>query len=453
MERRIDNLKPKFLKQFDNYLLENHPLVWMSKIHYVATFTVVVYFMFSIQIFVGSANLANASDIEFLPIISIFFVLPVLGYWVYHLYVSNISKNFGTQIKNFYAKQLMLIFLGTTMILSIPSFIFYAQTTKYLLTISRAEIENDMFILNSGNAYFPSNAYDYGLTNSDENYTTPNYPKGMWPVEFHYQGSNPFSAYNYYNGSNTEQNFLIKKAPTNKERKKRINDYVKTMEKYGITLDAQLSYLEAKKYTMASLKTVGNYNYEFNSQKYEVTQDLNMLQSLTTFKHFMFLNPTFAILLSAFMFISIAIALAIEQKFISVILSAVLILLSMVIAGLLMGLLTIAKIYDDSAIGTVFLGYLVVLLVLSGNQTRKMRVKQMFTNIAAASNIFTVLLIPVILITFAVVMLETTHPDFGPIKEEIFAFLLFAGSTVLQTAYYLAQSKNSRMIAATPRKS
>lgn len=453
MERRIDHLKPKFLKQFDNYLLENHPLIWMSKIHYVATFTAVVYFMFSIQIFVGSVNLANASNIESLPILSIFFALPVLGYWIYQLYIANISKNFGAHIKNFYAKQLALIFLGTSMILSIPSFIFYAQTTKYLLTVSASNIENDMFILNSGNAYFPSNAHDYGLVN-DENYTTtPNYPDGMWPVEYHYQGGSPFFSWNIHDKTYPDQNFKINEAPTEKERKKRINKYVETIKKYGVTLEAELSYKAAKKYTMASLKTVGNYNYEFDSQKYEVAQDLNMLQKLSTFKHFMFLNPTFAILLSAFMFISIAIALAIEQKFISVVLSAILILLSMLVAGLLMGLLTIAKINDDSTVGTVFLGYLVVLLVLNGNQTRKMRVKQMFTNIAAASNIFTVLLIPVILITFAVVMLETTRPDFGPIKEEIFAFLLFTGSTVLQTAYYLAQSKNSRLIAATPRKS
>ena len=128
MERRIDNLKPNFLRKLDTYLLENHPLVWMSRVHYIAAFVAVMYFVVLMQVFFGNAENSNVENLKtiidpiFLLFVAIVVLLFIFGYWVYHLYHFSISKYFGEKNKNFNLNQLGWILLGNFLLFTFPLF-------------------------------------------------------------------------------------------------------------------------------------------------------------------------------------------------------------------------------------------------------------------------------------------------------------------------------------------
>lgn len=123
MERRIDNLKPSFLRKLDTYLLGNHPLIWMSRVHYIAAFVGVMYFVLVMQILFGNAeNLKTIIDPIFLLFVVVVVLLFIFGYWVYHLYHFSISKHFGVKNENFKLKQLGWILLGNFLLFTFPFF-------------------------------------------------------------------------------------------------------------------------------------------------------------------------------------------------------------------------------------------------------------------------------------------------------------------------------------------
>ena len=125
MERRIDNLKPNFLRKLDTYLLENHPLVWMSRVHYIAAFVTVMYFVVLIQVFFGSIQMGKDKTAVIFTIIVSLITFFVYAFWTNQLFLFNISKHFGKQQKAFYKQQFLLIITGTFLLFSLPVATFY----------------------------------------------------------------------------------------------------------------------------------------------------------------------------------------------------------------------------------------------------------------------------------------------------------------------------------------
>jgi len=101
MKRIFNYLIPPFLRRFDNFLLENHPVVWRTRIHFVLFYSILA----AVVLFVaGYCYPVSATNLTVAPIepiniaresyyfVSLAFAIVGILYWAYTQYILKVSK-------------------------------------------------------------------------------------------------------------------------------------------------------------------------------------------------------------------------------------------------------------------------------------------------------------------------------------------------------------------------
>lgn len=160
----MKKLVPGFLKKMDQHLLLNHPLLWISKIHYVIFYSLI---MWAISAFLGSfipINLFQSQDLGLWYFIFTIIAIVGLCFWIYYNVIFNIEKKFG---KRHWADSYKLFFLYfiTVVILMSYSFPFsIIYTNRVASIVTDKELIDDINVANTADSYIINDTYKFQQT-------------------------------------------------------------------------------------------------------------------------------------------------------------------------------------------------------------------------------------------------------------------------------------------------
>ncbi len=160
---------PKFLKRFDDYLLINHPIIWISKIHYVLFFTLIVTAVTSLIAFAIPITVSSSDNFELLHFLFIVVGIVMLCFWVYKNAIHNHEKSYGKRSFWDEYKIFGLYYLCVMMIFSFS----YTFSMIYNLRLSNIINDKDFVeLINTANLLEPvigsDNNYAYEVAKVEE---------------------------------------------------------------------------------------------------------------------------------------------------------------------------------------------------------------------------------------------------------------------------------------------
>lgn len=145
---------PSFLKRLDHYLLIHYPLLWVSKVHYVLSYSLLALSLGGL--FVYFYPLTPASYLptyEEMLLVGALLVLPAAIYWIYLQMIYKVS---ATHLRFFAHAQFALYFLCFSVFTFLP-FAFSAMVNEKVANlVTYKELIEDINALNIGNHYFPT---------------------------------------------------------------------------------------------------------------------------------------------------------------------------------------------------------------------------------------------------------------------------------------------------------
>lgn len=170
-------------KKINNYLLENYPLAWHSKVVYMTLIGVVLW---ALSYFVGYSLV----DIEVLKenhILSYYFssyfflfhliiTITILSLWAISFYKNNAFKNFYPISRWYFNKLFFHLFIPFFLIISAYYPFSAGVKSKTATFFTESDLRKDIDKLNIGNAFLVSNEYEYNLNKKV-------YPK-PFPLEY-----------------------------------------------------------------------------------------------------------------------------------------------------------------------------------------------------------------------------------------------------------------------------
>lgn len=156
------SITPKFINQLDAYLLKNHPVLWMSKIHYAIWHGALLWIMSAVLGYVIPINLKGNVEYGLWYFLFTVLGLVILCFWVYRFVIFNKEKNYGS--KNFsdeYGNFFMVFFaVGIFLLVPWPFEMIYNQriaamySDKEVLQDINTLNERDPYLANSTNYYY-----------------------------------------------------------------------------------------------------------------------------------------------------------------------------------------------------------------------------------------------------------------------------------------------------------
>ncbi|MCB9231612.1 MAG: hypothetical protein H6581_08115 [Bacteroidia bacterium] len=175
--RNLNKLIPGFLKKADLYLLENHPAIWVSKIHYVAFFAVSLISLVALWQLALPMNFASPSDYE--TFFFVMFIPSLIGavIWALFQFIFNAEKNYGKAGNLSDFGRLGLNLLALSMFLSIPWASGMITNFKVSNSISRGKFVEEINDLNRGYLLFTARPRE---ENYEEYYSFPLTPYSFY---------------------------------------------------------------------------------------------------------------------------------------------------------------------------------------------------------------------------------------------------------------------------------
>ncbi len=144
---------PSFLKQIDNYLLLNHPIIWISKIHYVIFYGIITTVLSALSGIVIPVSLSHPQDLALWYFLFTILAIIALCFWVYHNVIFNLEKKFGKRHWVDEYKIFLVNFCCVFVLASFPIAFTAIYNARFANTVSNAEFINDINTLNKGEAY------------------------------------------------------------------------------------------------------------------------------------------------------------------------------------------------------------------------------------------------------------------------------------------------------------
>ncbi len=155
-------ITPGFINKIDSYLLANHPILWMSKIHYVLWHGATLWTLSALLGAIMPINLKNTVEYGLWYFLFTVIGIVIFCFWVYRYMIFNKekkygSKKFGDEYKNF-----ALVFIAVSIFLMIPwpfevifsQRIAHMYTDKEVIADLNTLNENDPYLANSSNNYY-----------------------------------------------------------------------------------------------------------------------------------------------------------------------------------------------------------------------------------------------------------------------------------------------------------
>lgn len=152
---------PKFLKRLDDRLLLNSPILWISKLHYVVYYTLIMWILTAIIAFVLPINLSDMVSTGIYYTLFTIISIILLCVWLYKNAIFNIESDFGNRKWTDEYKVFFTYFLCIFLMFSsaYPFSIIYSQRIANQLTDE--QMASDINTLNLAEPFFVTNAYHY----------------------------------------------------------------------------------------------------------------------------------------------------------------------------------------------------------------------------------------------------------------------------------------------------
>ncbi|MBA2613299.1 MAG: hypothetical protein H0U95_15125 [Bacteroidetes bacterium] len=165
-------IAPGFLNRLDTYLLTNYPVVWISKIHYVLWFGLVLYFLSAAIGWLVPIDLTSKADdgLWYLLLSVLAFILS--WFWAYRYLIFNKEKNFGNLRSGEEYKNFFLVFICIAIFAWFGSPFVVSYNTKMARLFTDKELFNDVNTLNEIEPFIPTNYYSYENTYDTTNKRT-----------------------------------------------------------------------------------------------------------------------------------------------------------------------------------------------------------------------------------------------------------------------------------------
>jgi len=227
-------LVPGFLKKIDQQLLLKHPLIWNSKIHYVAYYTLLTWIAMATFGLLVSGEAMHSDFIGFYWLLSTLSVIAGIVIWLVFLFRHNSTKQFGNRIVGRewinLCTQYLCLLLITSCLYVMPAI----TIVKSHLSIQKDHIVERVNTLNVCGGFFPDGEYDLQQLYAEldrEQITAVSFklnPAGTEYGESEYKKLDPqFLTYN-------EISEKFYKIQGNANIKKGVEDYLKVLNSFGI---------------------------------------------------------------------------------------------------------------------------------------------------------------------------------------------------------------------------
>ena len=158
----------KFLNKLDRYLVENHPLLWMSKIHYVLPEALLVNLIFwlwgysqitidSLKGYINENVFINSYAIFIYMIISLIFII----IWAVSYFKKSAVRHLYPIGKFYFTRLFALLFINFSLI-GLPYMSFYAGVNSKVQRLANyEELKKELEMVNLAQAFLPSHQSDF----------------------------------------------------------------------------------------------------------------------------------------------------------------------------------------------------------------------------------------------------------------------------------------------------
>jgi len=157
----LKKLIPPFLRRIDTYLLLNHPVAWISKIHIVLFYGLITWSLSALSGFAIPIDLSQTQDLGLWYFLFTILAIVALCFWIYHNIIFNLEKKFG---KRSWADEYKVFFLNLCCVfvfISFPIPFTSIYNMRVAHTVSDEELINDINTLNAGEAFLANNINNY----------------------------------------------------------------------------------------------------------------------------------------------------------------------------------------------------------------------------------------------------------------------------------------------------
>ena len=157
-------LIPNFLRNLDAYLLLNAPVIWISKIHYVLFFGLLMWLFSALIGFIIPINLFESQDLGVWYFLFTILAIVALCFWIYRNVIFNIEKKFGNR---HWTDEYKIFFLSFFSVFIFMSFAFpfsIIYNSRVANTVTDTELITDINILNEGEPYIVTDINHYYST-------------------------------------------------------------------------------------------------------------------------------------------------------------------------------------------------------------------------------------------------------------------------------------------------
>ncbi len=232
----MKKLIPPFLRRIDAYLLLNHPVAWISKIHIVLFYGLITWSLSALSGFAIPIDLSQTQDLGLWYFLFTILAIVALCFWIYHNIIFNLEKKFG---KRSWADAYKVFFLNLCCVfifISFPIPFTSIYNTRVAHTVSDDEFINDINTLNVGEAFVANNINNYeSIYDSVTQLTSYDFRKPLtldpytpWTIKYdtlRYRGlMSPYAIERLYESSKSDEQI-----------KTLLRNYTNVWKKYGIT--------------------------------------------------------------------------------------------------------------------------------------------------------------------------------------------------------------------------
>lgn len=309
----MKNFIPAFLKRFDEYLLLNHPIFWISKLHIVLFFGIILLLFSTLVGMIIPLNLSNTQDLGLWYFLFTILSIIALCFWIYRNVIFNIEKKFGARK---WTDEYKIFFLNFTCVLVFLSFplpftsVYNQRVANFVTDDELIEDINQFnlaapYIVNDLNAYasyYDSTAKEYfydvkelsrydDLTPWHIRYDTVKFPNLLTSYEL--------------------EKYYGKTLKPDQEILKHLNKYIYLSSKYGFSFNSS-SEFELKHYKdlyKDSPFSVRTFSYRNIGYKYELTRCLENISDAKFNKLFIFRTEFLHFLFYAVFYITLLVML------------------------------------------------------------------------------------------------------------------------------------------------